>query len=360
MAGYVRAITGMTNFTPDDEMAFESNFILNEGIIVQSGTDLQVQAQTSPDLTVKVKAGACYVKRDAYTNNSGELKYWEVIFTTDENVTIPANNSGASIRRIICVKVDTAVTPGPNGDISPSLVVVSGSSGGGDPAIPDNHLPLARVIHTNADTSIASGDITDLRVYAGINIAALGITSQAQGDILYFNGTNWVRLPAGTNGQYLKTQGAAANPVWGTVATVNASAHVYNSADQSIPDNSTTPTTLTFDSESWDNASIHSTVSNTGRLTLPNTGKWFLNGQVTFAANASAGRWMRILKNGATEVARVTQYPDGALPTRFQVSLIVDATATDYFELQVAQWTGGALNATAGVSNTFFQCHQLS
>ena len=40
------------------------------------------------------------------------------------------------------------------------------------------------------------------------------ITTEAQGDILYFNGTNWVNLPAGTSGYFLKTQGAGANPVW--------------------------------------------------------------------------------------------------------------------------------------------------
>ena len=42
----------------------------------------------------------------------------------------------------------------------------------------------------------------------------LSITSQAQGDILYFNGSNWVSLAAGTSGKVLKTQGAAANPTW--------------------------------------------------------------------------------------------------------------------------------------------------
>lgn len=43
------------------------------------------------------------------------------------------------------------------------------------------------------------------------------ITSAAQGDILYYNGTAWVNLAAGTNGNYLKTQGAGANPVWAAV-----------------------------------------------------------------------------------------------------------------------------------------------
>ena len=37
----------------------------------------------------------------------------------------------------------------------------------------------------------------------------------AQGDIFYVNGSgNVVRLAAGTNGHFLKTQGAAANPIW--------------------------------------------------------------------------------------------------------------------------------------------------
>jgi len=43
------------------------------------------------------------------------------------------------------------------------------------------------------------------------------LTDGTQGDIIYYNGTNWVNLGYGTNGYYLKTQGAAANPVWAAV-----------------------------------------------------------------------------------------------------------------------------------------------
>jgi len=35
-----------------------------------------------------------------------------------------------------------------------------------------------------------------------------------QGDVLYYNGSNWVDLAAGTSGQFLQTKGASANPVW--------------------------------------------------------------------------------------------------------------------------------------------------
>ena len=54
------------------------------------------------------------------------------------------------------------------------------------------------------------------------------IGSAAQGDILYRGASAWGRLGAGTSGQFLKTQGAGANPTWDsasagwTVATPQA------------------------------------------------------------------------------------------------------------------------------------------
>lgn len=43
------------------------------------------------------------------------------------------------------------------------------------------------------------------------------VGSAAQGDILYRDSSSWARLGAGTSGQALVTQGAAANPIWSTV-----------------------------------------------------------------------------------------------------------------------------------------------
>lgn len=52
---------------------------------------------------------------------------------------------------------------------------------------------------------------------AGAHIA---MGSDAQGDILYYNGTAYARLAAGTSGQYLKTQGTGANPTWANLGTL--------------------------------------------------------------------------------------------------------------------------------------------
>ncbi|MFU8796503.1 MAG: hypothetical protein ACNA7X_04335 [Dehalococcoidia bacterium] len=42
------------------------------------------------------------------------------------------------------------------------------------------------------------------------------ITGLVAGDIVYFDGTNLVRLPIGTAGQTLKVNGAATAPEWVT------------------------------------------------------------------------------------------------------------------------------------------------
>ena len=54
-------------------------------------------------------------------------------------------------------------------------------------------------------------DIADNSI-GGTKIA---LTNHAQGDIMYYDGSNWVRLGAGTAGQSLKTAGSGANPYWG-------------------------------------------------------------------------------------------------------------------------------------------------
>ena len=76
------------------------------------------------------------------------------------------------------------------------------------------------------------------------------ITSGAQGDILYHNGTNWVNLVAGTNGQFLTTGGASANPSWttsGTGTVTSVSVVTANGVSGSVATATTTPAiTLTL------------------------------------------------------------------------------------------------------------------
>ena len=59
-----------------------------------------------------------------------------------------------------------------------------------------------------------------IQIDAGsVDGAALALTSQAQGTVMYYNGSTWVILAPGTSGEALKTQGVGANPVWGAVSS---------------------------------------------------------------------------------------------------------------------------------------------
>lgn len=62
-------------------------------------------------------------------------------------------------------------------------------------------------------TSVGSGGV---QAYDAVLADLAGLTL-AQGDILYYNGSNLTNLGAGTSGYYLKTQGAGADPIWAAV-----------------------------------------------------------------------------------------------------------------------------------------------
>jgi hypothetical protein len=62
------------------------------------------------------------------------------------------------------------------------------------------------VIISNDGSSAIQANAVD-----GTHIA---LGSDAQGDVMYYDGTNWARLGYGTSGFFLKTQGSSANPAW--------------------------------------------------------------------------------------------------------------------------------------------------
>jgi hypothetical protein len=68
-----------------------------------------------------------------------------------------------------------------------------------------------------ARTALGVAIGSDVQAYSAKLADLAGIT-YAQGDILYYNGTNVVKLAAGTSGQFLKTLGAGANPAWATAS----------------------------------------------------------------------------------------------------------------------------------------------
>ena len=100
---------------------------------------------------------------------------------------------------------------------------------------------------TIADNSVDGTDI------------ALG--SDAQGDIMYYSGTDWVRLAPGTSGQFLKTQGAAANVIWDTPTGSGDITDVGNCSTGACFTGAS-GTILTFDDPDGDQTLTYDTTNN--------------------------------------------------------------------------------------------------
>ena len=64
--------------------------------------------------------------------------------------------------------------------------------------------------------AVSNGTYWNLMAQAGTDGTDVGTTLTTQGDLLYRDGSGLQRLAAGTSGQFLKTQGSGANPVWAT------------------------------------------------------------------------------------------------------------------------------------------------
>jgi hypothetical protein len=85
----------------------------------------------------------------------------------------------------------------------------------------DNSVTSSKI----ADSNVTSAKIADANVTTAkladnsVNGAKIALGSDVQGDVMYYNGTDWARLSAGTSGQFLQTQGGGANPAWATVVT---------------------------------------------------------------------------------------------------------------------------------------------
>ena len=133
------------------------------------------------------------------------------------------------------------------------------------------------------------------------------------------------------------------------LATSKPNCRAFNSAAISIT-TSGTPQALTLDSERFDKgAGSHSTVTNTGRLTVPSScaGVYLTGAYTSWASNTSGVRVCAIRLNGATTIGadskntRSDGFCDHSPATLYALSV------GDYLEIVMTQSSGGALNVAA-------------
>lgn len=155
----------MTGANESDFMHLTSDFMSNTngGVASLATGDGNVTENSPTGLSVQIAAGTFYVPNSSYTKNGSVLKYWRVESDATAIGTITANASGSTRIDLVCVKVDTAVTPDSQATNVATMIVIAGTPGAGTPATPSNHLLLATVSITSGASSIVNANITDRR-----------------------------------------------------------------------------------------------------------------------------------------------------------------------------------------------------
>lgn len=154
-----------------------SNRFLTPGVL--SDTDYLVEAQDTPDMSVKFAAGKAYVPNTAETFNI------PVEDETGGNVAIEPNVSGNDRIDTIVIAIDEQGTPNENADNIIDVVTLQGTPASSPSPLTDNEiqtalgagyawLKLAEVTVENGAVSITDSDVSDARQEVGFLLSAGG------------------------------------------------------------------------------------------------------------------------------------------------------------------------------------------
>jgi hypothetical protein len=128
-------------------------------------------------------------------------------------------------------------------------------------------------------------------------------------------------------------------------------ARVYNSASQSIPNN--TDTVLAFDTELFDTDAMHDNVNNNTRLTCKTAGNYLIIANVGFTSNATGFRKLYLKINGSINDGLVSAMSVNGDQTFLATSVLRSMAVNDYVEAYVKQTSGEPLNAVSGIITSF-------
>lgn len=134
-----------------------------------------------------------------------------------------------------------------------------------------------------------------------------------------------------------------------------AAARVFNSVLISVVN--TTNTLLTYDSEQFDTQAMHSTVTNTGRLTVATGwgGQYECGASGNWGANFTGYRQLGLRINGTTQIIDDIVNPTAVAGYCSQsASALYVFVAGDYVDSFCSQSSGGNLNYNALASYAFF------
>lgn len=119
----------------------------------------------------------------------------------------------------------------------------------------------------------------------------------------------------------------------------------FNNTTQTL--NTGVTTVMTANSERWDNDAMHSTVTNTSRITIQTEGRYSVASTVKFDAHATGVRGVDFLVNGTTAYEAAGSTAVGAGVAEVLTSQrYIDLNASDYVETRAVQTSGTNLGVT--------------
>ncbi|MDQ6985947.1 MAG: hypothetical protein Q9M91_00930 [Candidatus Dojkabacteria bacterium] len=157
------------------------------------------------------------------------------------------------------------------------------------------------------------------------------LTAVAQGDVLYYDGTDWVNLAAGTSGQFLQTQGTGANPIWATSPGALANGTLANN-------------TLRWNGSAW----VESSALTNNGTDITVSGQLNANGNTIIGdANTDTVTFNSILQGAIPLVF------EGSTSNTFETSLsVTDPTADRTITLPDADGTVALTSDLTGLAAT--------
>ena len=219
----------------------------------------------------------------------------------------------------------------------------------------------------NLTNSIVAGDITSSAVTTSkiannaVDGTKIAMGSDATGDIMYYNGTDYARRAIGSNGDVLTVSGGVptwAAPSGGGGASVRVRA--YRNAQQTISTNTTLVfETVVFNTEDYDTGSEYNT--STGVFTAASSGYYLISSTTTWGNNAAGVRSIRITKNGSAAARGSGNVSNTLATTSTTVSTVIQLTAGDTVEIEVAGYSGSASSTTveAGTDLSYLQITKI-
>jgi len=272
------------------------------------------------------------------------------------------------------------------------------------------------VLNTAAATSVntpADGSVTEAKIGSGaitsgklgtdavstVKVADNAITlakleDGTQGDILYYGASGApTRLPFGTAGQVLQTNGTGANPSWTSVTGFSASditgqtnatialtdqivfadtsdsSNLKEDTVQGILDltivgdgTSITPnaiqtisnstwTAIAFQTEDYDDNNLHDNATNNSRITIGTTGRYVVAGKWELSSTGNGDIGIALSVNGTRTVVEYIDTGAVSENKKMTISYPLALVATDYVELEIFQTSGGNADTVAASTN---------